>query len=327
MLKSLRKEATSLVKFRHPYIISISEALLEDEHSMGFVVEKLEGNLKMLIQGGKFLEMCSTELELKIHLLELLQAITFLHNNVKIVHLGINLNNIYVTAEGKWKLGGFIHSQQMSGDGLQDCENKPSEVTYAAPEVVIQSKCAYTSDTFSLMAVALTLLEMINHPSRSLNPLINASNKAEYERHKEVFLRIDKHPYVASSQNASELGRLAIDTLCWDWGKRRSINQISNCEWLNDNFTVTIKHLSSIINLEQKMQLEFLRGLSATVLKFEPSLIKKRIIPTLLELLKFDYLTPGIVLTLIELMKKDIISVPDFQKTIWTTIKTLTQGK
>lgn len=63
------------------------------------------------------------------------------------------------------------------------------------------------------------------------------------------------------------------------------------------------------------------------VLKFEPSLIKKKIVPTLLELMKFDYLVAGIVLTIIELMKKEIITVSEFQKTIWGPFKSLTQGK
>lgn len=58
--------------------------------------------------------------------MELLEALNFLHNSVKLVHLGINLNNIYITHEGKWKLGGFTFSQNLINDGLTDCENKPN---------------------------------------------------------------------------------------------------------------------------------------------------------------------------------------------------------
>lgn len=59
-MRNGKKEATSLVKFKHPYIISITESFLEDEHSMGFVTERVEGNLKLLIQNGKFIEHCSS---------------------------------------------------------------------------------------------------------------------------------------------------------------------------------------------------------------------------------------------------------------------------
>lgn len=88
---------------------------------MGFVVERLEGNLKLLIQTGKLVDHCASELELKTHILELLEALSFLHNSVKLVHNGINLNNIYVTSDGKWKLGGFVFSQNLTDEGLHDC--------------------------------------------------------------------------------------------------------------------------------------------------------------------------------------------------------------
>lgn len=148
---------------------------------MGFVVERVEGNLKLLLQNGKFVDHCSSELELKIHILELMEALNFLHNSVKMVHLGVNMNNIYITADGKWKLGGLVFSQNLTSfDSLYDCESKPNDFSYMAPEVAIQSKCSYSSDTFSLMVVALELLEHIKKPSRSLTSLINAKSKSEY---------------------------------------------------------------------------------------------------------------------------------------------------
>ena len=145
---------------------------------MGFVTERVESNLKLLIQNGKFIEHCSSELELKIHILELLEALNFLHNSVKIVHLGINLNNIYITSDGKWKLGGFVFSQNLTTtDTLYDCESKPNDLSHVAPEVAMQSKCSYSSDTFSLMVLALELVEYIKKPTKSMVSLINAKNK------------------------------------------------------------------------------------------------------------------------------------------------------
>ena len=43
--------------------------------------------------------------------------------------------------------------------------------------------------------------------------------------------------------------------------------------------------------------------------------------------MKFDYLVAGILLTIVEMMKKEIISVVEFQKTVWGPFKNLTQGK
>jgi SCY1-like protein 2 len=56
------------------------------------------------------MEISPSELELKYGLLELFNAISFLHNDVKVVHLGISPENIYIGLDGKWKLGGLTYS-------------------------------------------------------------------------------------------------------------------------------------------------------------------------------------------------------------------------
>ena len=45
-----------------------------------------------------------------MHLLELLEGLLFLHNDVRMAHLDLNPNNIYVTSSGKWKIGGLAFS-------------------------------------------------------------------------------------------------------------------------------------------------------------------------------------------------------------------------
>jgi serine/threonine protein kinase len=56
---------------------------------------------------------------------------------VKIVHLGLNFDNIYITKEGKWKLSGFSNSQIHTTEGLEGIKNfRCSNYYYCAPEVV-----------------------------------------------------------------------------------------------------------------------------------------------------------------------------------------------
>ena len=55
-------------------------------------------------------EIYQSELEFKMHINELLNALSFFHNDAKISHLGVSPENIYVTTDGKWKLGGMIFS-------------------------------------------------------------------------------------------------------------------------------------------------------------------------------------------------------------------------
>jgi SCY1-like protein 2 len=58
-------------------------------------------------------EIYQSELELKMHINEILNALSFFHNDAKISHLGICPENIYITNDGKWKLGGMIFSYQL----------------------------------------------------------------------------------------------------------------------------------------------------------------------------------------------------------------------
>jgi hypothetical protein len=98
-------------------------------------------------------------------------------------------------------------------------------------------------------------------------------------------------------------------------------------DWMNDNFILTIKHLECITDLEQKRQLEFIKGMEEVLFRFEHGIVKKRIIPALVNLLKFDYLIAVVLIVLVEILKKDIVNAAEFQKTLFTPIKALTQSK
>jgi len=54
-----------------------------------------------------------SELETKCNLIDLVDALSFLHSDVKVAHLAINPSSIYVTEDARWKLGGFIFNLQL----------------------------------------------------------------------------------------------------------------------------------------------------------------------------------------------------------------------
>ena len=102
----LRKEGQNLAKFRHPNILSLVEPLMEDSKSMAFITERLDTSLQTLMNNNNYLEMYQTELEFKMHILEILDGLNFLHNDVKTVHAGLSPENVFIMPNGKWKLGG-----------------------------------------------------------------------------------------------------------------------------------------------------------------------------------------------------------------------------
>lgn len=41
-------------------------------------------------------------------MIDLIEAISFLHTNALLIHLGISPENVYLSLDGKLKLGGFL---------------------------------------------------------------------------------------------------------------------------------------------------------------------------------------------------------------------------
>jgi SCY1-like protein 2 len=73
--------------------------------------------------------------------------------------------------------------------------------------------------------------------------------------------------------------------------------------------------------------MEFLKGLAGVIDKFSGKILHKRIIPNLTNLLKFNHLVASIIFITIDIMKKSMISVEDWRRTVWPELKSITQGK
>lgn len=68
---------------------------------MAFITERVENTLANLIQENNINELYPTEIEIKMHMSEILDALSFFHNDNKMCHLGISPENIYITSSGK----------------------------------------------------------------------------------------------------------------------------------------------------------------------------------------------------------------------------------
>jgi SCY1-like protein 2 len=92
------------------------EPLIEDQKRIVFVSEKLQFSLAFLLQsmfwcaypGGELSKLIQTDLDIKIHMLELIEGVSFMHSDAKMVHLGISPENIYITPSGKWKVSTIL---------------------------------------------------------------------------------------------------------------------------------------------------------------------------------------------------------------------------
>lgn len=100
------------------------------------------------------------DLEIKCLSLELLEALNFLHQNAKTIHMGLAPEHIYITKDGKLKLAGLNFAQQFStADSLSVPINYDNRIgdygvvpnmRFAAPELSDKQQCSVNSDLFSV---------------------------------------------------------------------------------------------------------------------------------------------------------------------------------
>jgi len=96
-----------LAKFKHPGILNLVEAPLEDKSVVAFVTEPILTNLAALAHDKTMLDLIPSEIEVKCMALEFMECINFLHTGAKTMHLNLSPEHIYITKEGKLKLAGF----------------------------------------------------------------------------------------------------------------------------------------------------------------------------------------------------------------------------
>ncbi len=333
-LTLLKKEPQSLARLKHPNILSLVEPLLEDQRSMGFVTESTKGSLQSLINSNKATDIFPTELDTKFHLMEIAEALSFLHNDVKSCHLSLSPENIYVLAEEKWKIGGFPFTTQIMQGGMAetnidfqksgDLKLTPS-LKFTAPEVVGNpSKCSFASDIFSFACLIYTLYK-VHKDKNTNNPyLMDVYSSQDVQ---EAVRNIQRQNFSCIPE---PIKPTLMRMLNPDPKMRPSINEFLNLGWFKDPFIQAVKHLETLYQKELPQQQAFLKGMGQIMLKFERKFILSRILPLLNNLFKNEQLAPSILPIYFQLIENDassILTKEEFNTLIWPAIKALTTGK
>ena len=275
-----------------------------------------------------------------MHLLELLQALSFFHNDVKMAHLGISPENIYVTLNGKWKLGGMVFTTQLLNDKKGDSSNVDFNArndgllvmgpnpNFSAPEVYdMPSKCCFSSDIFSLGLLIYSLFKTKAEGNTTSIYCINANNLTQYkDKISSVSQNLQREKFF--KEMPQTLKSLLLKMLQIEPSLRPTVSDILGSAWFNDPFIQTIAHLETLAQKDVSQQQLFLKGLSKILLKFEAKVIKTIILPSLMDFLKLEQLSPIIIQIIIIILEQNtILNKGEFNDIIWPSIKSLTTGK
>ena len=101
----------NLVKLRHPSVLNLIEPPGEDEKFLVFITEPVEYSLACLAEANTtkdhLKDKIPSVLETKCLILELMEALNFLHQNAKCIHGGLSPEGLFITKAGKLKIGGL----------------------------------------------------------------------------------------------------------------------------------------------------------------------------------------------------------------------------
>ncbi|XP_066586184.1 SCY1-like protein 2 isoform X2 [Prorops nasuta] len=107
------------------------------------------------------------DIEIRYGLLQVTEALLFLHANCKVIHRNVCPTSIIITKRGTWKLSGFEFTEKLNDVSIpvQPWTHRMPKMTqpnldYIAPEVQQTKMCGYWSDMYSL---GMTICAIFNH--------------------------------------------------------------------------------------------------------------------------------------------------------------------
>ncbi|XP_053676283.1 SCY1-like protein 2 [Anopheles nili] len=200
----LRASVKQLERFRHPKILQIMHTVEESSETLSFATEPVIASLANILAyqeaGGTITGPPSTgasgqhcpnsvpasrpahakeytflDIELKYGILQITEALSFLHYSGQVIHKNVCPSSILITKKGTWKLAGFEFTERTSETDATDpvpCQpwsTRASKLVqpnldYMAPEIQTNSSCSILSDMFSL---GMVVCAIFNH-GRSL---------------------------------------------------------------------------------------------------------------------------------------------------------------
>ncbi|CAK1354710.1 SCY1-like protein 2 [Cercospora beticola] len=218
VLESLKKEASSLARLRHPSILELAEPVEETSRGgLQFVSEPVVSSLAGLLEekeqsssrssgrvsryvvdesdgSGRRKEFEIDELEIQKGLLQLAKGLEFLHESAGLVHANLTPAAVIVNAKGDWKISGLAfcspHESSQSASAVQPISLH--EVLNHDPRLPrsVQLNIDYTSPDFVLdnsltssadmFSLGLLIIALYNNPHSS--PISTGSSLSAYKR-------------------------------------------------------------------------------------------------------------------------------------------------
>nr|XP_039251440.1 SCY1-like protein 2 isoform X1 [Styela clava]XP_039251442.1 SCY1-like protein 2 isoform X1 [Styela clava] len=293
ILEAVRKGVIQLTKLRHPRILTVEHAVEESRDSLVFCTEPVFASLGNVLGNKQNIAEIPTPLrsfhlhdvEIKYGILQISEGLSFLHSSAKMLHGNLCPESIIINKQGVWKLAGFdfcLHNVNQTGEAKFTCRDWDTTLAsaaqpnckYLAPEIILEKRCDFCSDLFSLGAllysiyysgkplIECTHTDVYRVMSRSVDKLRNLSS---YE--------LDKVP-----NEVVEHERMLIHP---DSSIRPDADQMEKLPYFEDIGVVTLQYLDNILQRDNLQKSQFFKGLAQVLPKLPKRVIIQRILPSL----------------------------------------------
>ena len=294
VLETLKKGVQQLTRLRHPKLLVVEHGIEESRDSLAFATEPVFGSLSNIL--GSHFNLPSPvpkdlkeyelfETELKYGLLQITEGLSFLHNDVKMIHGNICPDNVILNKIGAWKLAGFdccmtnqTPSEQEPKFKFQGWDPdfpipaKPA-LDYLAPEYVLSQSADRSSDMFSLGMVFYTVFNR---------------GKPLYEND-HVLSTYQKNVLQLSTLNSLKVLKCIPDDvrehvgmlLSPDPDVRPDANQLSKIPFFQDVGAVTLQYLDTLFQWDKAQRTSFYKGLKKVLEKLPQRVLLQRVLPSI----------------------------------------------
>ncbi|CEH15807.1 other scy1 protein kinase [Ceraceosorus bombacis] len=299
--ETLKKEASSLTRLRHPCVLETQEPLEETRNELIFATEPVLAPLSEALLASESSGRASDnvqldEVEIQKGLLQVARGLEFLHS-AKMIHGNLTPDAILINAKGDWKLGGFSFlTPVMRPDGTPSpciLDYDPSlppqlsrDFNFVAPEYALDDKLDSGNDMYSLGCVVYAIHNRGDPPFRNRNAVANIRSNADL-----LGSIIGSASWAKMSKDV--LGLLA-SLLTRFPGGRPSAADFQN----SDNVLVrTLKFMErdNFAGRSREERVQFLKGLLKILEQFSQRLQRRKVLPALLELMNDRSLLPFIL--------------------------------
>ncbi|XP_046552388.1 SCY1-like protein 2 isoform X3 [Haliotis rubra] len=292
ILESLRKGVQQLTKLRHPKVLSVMEPLEESRETLAFATEPVFCSLANVLGNHDNMTTVPKELqeyelydvEVRHGLLQMIEGLTFLHNDAKILHHNICPESIILNKNGTWKLAGFDFCALNSNTTDQspmfafkewDADIPPCcqpHLDYLAPEYALTMMCSLASDMYS---IGVLIYALFNNGK----PLFECRTQLSTFKKNAEELRHFRSTLLGSIPD--ELRDYVKLLLNIEATVRPDPAQLSKVSFFEDVGTMTLQYMDTLFQRDNLQKSQFFKGLPKIAAKLPKRVNQQRILPAL----------------------------------------------